>query len=553
MRDTLARFEAAYRQGECPRIDGYVQAAIDAVTRRDLLVELIHTEMELRWQSGEAVRVEEYLARYPNLLDDDAVLLGLIQAEYWLRHRHQTKQTVLPEEYQRRFPRVAGNIEAEVGQTVVMSSSSFYENESSAQGETCSFQTGAGAELAVESAQRRPFASLTWRILRLLKGHATPREFAAGECLMRQGNAGSGLMIICHGNVEIRVADAGGDSYLIDVSGSGGILGEMSLLTDEPCTASAIAAGPVRVLSIPTDEFHALAKEHPPLLQAMAEIVAYRLGRFSRDALSGKTFFGCAIRQRLGRGGMSVVYEADELAMGRRVALKMMSHRLVNDAVALQSFQREADLIETFSHPHIIRMYGRFEAFRTYFIILEFAEGESLDDAIRRRGALPEAEVRKILAQLAGALAYAHAHHVLHRDLKPSNIMLDASGNVKLMDFGLATPLDNVDSAVAVRVAGTPQYMAPEQVHGGELTPATDYFGLGCVAYEMLMGKQLFRDRTFSALLERVRTWTPIPFGALCPQAGGVLAALLETSLHPDPGRRRVDLDLLAHCAYAPQ
>ena len=124
-------------------------------------------------------------------------------------------------------------------------------------------------------------------------------------------------------------------------------------------------------------------------------------------------------------------------------------------------------------------MHGRFKAFRSYFIVLEYCSGFTLDHTIRR--ALPVAELRKIIGQLCSALAYAHERNLVHRDIKPSNVMLTDDGDVKLMDFGLANPVDDTDSKGVV--AGTPRYMAPEQLRGFGVDTRADVFALGVTAW----------------------------------------------------------------------
>jgi serine/threonine-protein kinase len=276
------------------------------------------------------------------------------------------------------------------------------------------------------------------------------------------------------------------------------------------------------------------------------------LGTQVRDVLAGKQLGGYRIRQRAGRGGMAIVYEAEDVQSGRRVALKMMSHRLVYNSEALRLFQREAALIEAFDHPRIIRMYGRFEAFRTYFIVLEFAEGRTLSELLKSQFKFDAGHTRRILGQLAQAIAYAHSRQVLHRDIKPSNLMLGTDGNAKLMDFGLATPLGEPAAAGSPLVVGTPGYMAPEQAAGNPLTVAADYFSLGCVAYELCTGQRLFRGNDLATLERRRREWTAKPFRELCPQAESLLAAALENSLHPDPRQRTLDLEVLSRLARSP-
>src|SRR5690606_14782212 len=128
--------------------------------------------------------------------------------------------------------------------------------------------------------------------------------------------------------------------------------------------------------------------------------VATRLGGMVRDVLAGKTLEGYRFERQLGQGGMSVVYQATEAASNRSVALKMMSHRLVYDTIALQRFQREAGLIEQLQHENIVQMLGRFRAFHTYFIVMEYCDGQSLDAVLRNRRGLKEPEIRKILGQV---------------------------------------------------------------------------------------------------------------------------------------------------------
>lgn len=551
MEHMIARFEEAYRLGECPRIDEYATTVTNPEQRQALLAELIHTELELRLKAGENVCIEDYADQFPLVFQDSAVLLSLIHAEFWLRK--QCGATLNAADYARRFPQFADRLADEFHDTTAITSSSL-SGVSSVLPESDSTVIGvepSDVQLEVAGADSLglPFASLPLNVLRSLRSRMTERQFATGECLIQQGEPGQSLLIVREGTVEICVRDAAGQSHRIDTSGPGEILGEMSLLTDEPCTASAVATEPVRVLALSAADFHALSRQHPRLSRTLSDIVAVRLGRFSRDALAGKTFFDYAIKRRLGRGGMSIVYEAEHVPSARRVALKMMSHRLINDQEALEAFQREADLIEQFDHPHIIRMYSRFAAFRTYFIALEFAAGESLDRTVARRGPLPEAEVRAIMAQVASALAYAHARQVVHRDIKPSNIMLGPDGHAKLMDFGLATPLDAFDAAGPSRVRGTLAYMAPEQLAGQPVTAAADYFAMGCVVYELLMGRRLYHERSLEAVLRQIRNWSPAPFREHCPRASDNLCEILDTALHPDPRQRRLDLERLARCA----
>jgi serine/threonine protein kinase len=370
----------------------------------------------------------------------------------------------------------------------------------------------------------------------------TERRFDAGEFLMRQGEPGDCLMVIQDGSVEVSVTH-GVDRHVLKRSGVGGVFGEMALLTRDPRTADVVALKPVRALALPVEDFHRLARRHPALAEVLSRLTAYRLGRETHDALSGKIFHGYTIRRRLGRGGMAVVYEADETATGRRVALKMMSHRLVFDRNARRQFQTEADLIESFDHPNIARMFGRFEAFHTFFIVMEYCDGSSLDRILAARGTLPVPVVRRIVGQLASALSYAHGRRIVHRDIKPSNVMVNRDGIARLMDFGLARAVPVGGVGAAARTAGTPPYMAPEQLAGEPIGTAADLYALAGTTWEMLTGKSPFRGKSFDALRKEHAAWEIPADGVAAPGIGADLEAFLAGCLVRDPASRKADLE----------
>jgi CRP-like cAMP-binding protein len=388
-------------------------------------------------------------------------------------------------------------------------------------------------------------AELPRRVADLLEEHMQERQFAAEEFLIRQGEPGDSLMVIRSGAVQIGATDEQGQRHWIAKAGRGQVLGEMALLTGEPRTADAIAVKPVRAMVLPADKFHSLARQHPEIAEVLTSIVARRLGAAEHDALAGKTLGGWLIQRRLGKGGMSVVYDARD-AQGRHAALKMMSHRLVYDEEACRQFQREAEIIQSFDHPHIVRMYERFAAFHTYFLALEFCDGRPLDEVLKSTGPLPEPEVRKIVGQLALALGYAHQAGVIHRDVKPTNVMVMRDGTVKLMDFGLARPVDEAPSLTEAAVVGTPAYMAPEQVMGDRLTVEADLFALGAVIWEILAGYRLLGKMNFGELLQTHLEWVPPAVNRLLPDVSEELAAIIETCLAHAPNDRKVNLAQLA-------
>lgn len=391
----------------------------------------------------------------------------------------------------------------------------------------------------------RALLDLAPELLQSIDAAMVERTFAAGEFLMRQGEPGDSLMVVQEGDVEV-VVQVDGSPHVLQRAGALDVFGEMALLTHEPRTASVIARTPVRALVLPADDFHRLASAEPALAEVLSRLTAQRLGEASRDALAGKQFHGYTIRRRLGRGGMAVVYEAEEANSGRRVALKMMSHRLVFRQEHRRRFRQEADLVGSFDHENIARMLGRFEAFHTFFIVMEYCDGPSLDRLLEVRGALEETTVRKILGQLAAALRYAHARRVVHRDITPANVLLRRDGVVKLTDFGIALALPREGGAAAGAVAGTVPYLAPEQLANEPCGFPADLYAVGGLAWQMLTGRPLFDSGGFTALREAHLRWKVPPIDGVRPGLDARLRELLDGTLVRDPAGRRLDLEATA-------
>lgn len=383
----------------------------------------------------------------------------------------------------------------------------------------------------------------------LIEPHMHREAFATGEFLMRQGDTAQSIMVIDEGVVEIFTSDESGARQHINKGSRGDILGEMALLSGEPRSASVLALSDVAALVLPADRFHELAHEHPALSMVLTKLVSDRLAGTGPDVLHGKTLHDHRIIRRLGRGGMSIVYEAIDPA-GQHVALKMMSHSLVYDDYGRDQFEREARAIEALDHENIVRVFGRFAAFHSFFMIMEHCRGADLSAVIKRHGPLPEGEIKKIIGQLASAVLAAHDAGLVHRDIKPANIMLTPEGTIKLMDFGLATPVfDNSLSDVPVHVVGTPRYMAPEQLAGKSVGFPADYFSFGGVVYELLTGKPLFAEKKLSKLIKRHAQWDFPDYDALPPTEEDWCRRLLEACLVCDPQQRTPDLQALTKWA----
>ena len=208
----------------------------------------------------------------------------------------------------------------------------------------------------------------------------------------------------------------------------------------------------------------------------------------------------------LGRGGMGEVYRADDLKLGQPVALKFLPERLLNDGAALARFHREVRVARQISHRNVCRVYDIGEVDGHHFLSMEYIKGEELASLLRRIGRLPQDKAVEIARQLCAGLAAAHSNNVLHRDLKPSNVMIDEEGNVRVTDFGLAGLAEEFREEE--RHAGTPAYMAPEQLNGENASIRSDIYSLGLVLYEIFTGKRVFEAASLAELIEIRRSET---------------------------------------------
>lgn len=195
--------------------------------------------------------------------------------------------------------------------------------------------------------------------------------------------------------------------------------------------------------------------------------------------------------ERIGEGGMGVVYRARYVVNGREVAVKMLPAD-VSDKIVLARFEREMEVLKNLRHINIVRCFGGACEDKQRFYAMELIPGGSLEDVLQSRGKLSWEQVVEYGRQMCAALACSHAAGVVHRDVKPSNFLIAADGSLKLSDFGLATVVAARRITAAGKTAGTLLYMSPEQIRGGDITPASDLYALGCVFYELLTGRPPF-------------------------------------------------------------
>lgn len=272
----------------------------------------------------------------------------------------------------------------------------------------------------------------------------------------------------------------------------------------------------------------------------------------------GKTISNYKILEKLGEGGMGVVYKAQDTKLGREIALKALPEEFAQDRERLARFEREAKLLASLNHPNIATIYGLEESEGLNFLTLELVEGETLAGKLTS-GPLKVKDALEMCRQIAGALESAHEKGIIHRDLKPSNIKVTPEGKIKVLDFGLAkafevaevgdaagmdpykSPTLTVGSSRSGVIMGTAAYMSPEQARGKALDKRTDIWSLGCVFYELLTGQQLFIGETTSDMVAGILKQEP-DWKALPKELPVRIRDLLRRCLQKDPNKRLHDI-----------
>lgn len=241
--------------------------------------------------------------------------------------------------------------------------------------------------------------------------------------------------------------------------------------------------------------------------------------------------------RKLGGGGMADVYLCEDLTLGRHVAIKVLLQRYLNDPTFVERFRREAKAAAGLNQQNLVSIYDWGEVDGTYYIAMEYVEGETLKDLIRRRGRLSGNESVAVTMQLLAAVDFAHRSGIVHRDIKPQNVMLDRSGTVKVMDFGIARAGDS-GMTEAGSILGTAQYLAPEQAKGQPVDERSDLYSVGVCLYEMLTGTVPFKgDSAVTVALKHVNE-VPREPSELVPGMPFALNQIVLKAMAKDPADR---------------
>src|SRR6202521_4531507 len=256
-----------------------------------------------------------------------------------------------------------------------------------------------------------------------------------------------------------------------------------------------------------------------PVIHYLFRPLSSKLSRLSAMPLSAGTKLGTyEIVSAIGAGGMGEVYQAHDTKLGRDVAIKVLPEAFAHDAERLARFQREAKMLAALNHSNIATIFGLEHSDGTHYLVMELVNGETLQERVKREGAVPLEEALTIAKQIAEALEAAHEKSIIHRDLKPANVKVTSEGKVKVLDFGLAkafagdTSTEDIGNSPTLSgaatmqgvILGTAAYMSPEQARGKVVDKRTDIWAFGCVLYELLTDKPAFHGEDITDILAAV-------------------------------------------------
>ncbi len=389
------------------------------------------------------------------------------------------------------------------------------------------------------------FSSISREGLSHLAEKMESRSFSTGAKIIEKGADGDTMFIIRYGRVRVVLSDDDGNSKLAVNLGERDLVGEMALLTGDKRNADVIADEPVETVVVDRKTLQPLLREYPPLARVLTEILGKRLEQGGGMEWVGKY----RLLQKIGEGATSRVYQALHPGLNRLVAIKMLSHTLVYDIPFRDRFLEEARTIAGLVHPNIVQIFDTEFAYATYFIVMELVGGTDLSKMLKSRRILTPIEAMDILRQTAKALSYAHEQGIVHRDVKPANCAVNKTGQVKLMDFGIARRIQKNPSQKRAKVVeGTPRYLAPEAAVGRPVDGRADIYSLGVMAFEMVTGRVPFYSETVRELLQMHVRKAPPDIERIRSGLPEGLTQFIKGSLIKNPEERLVDWKQIIDC-----
>ncbi len=253
--------------------------------------------------------------------------------------------------------------------------------------------------------------------------------------------------------------------------------------------------------------------------------------------MTGRRVSHYELRERIGQGGFGTVYKAEDLTLGRAVAIKAIKSPHQDPRVARERFLREAQAVSQIDHPNVVTVFEVFQEGLTNYLVMQYVKGSSLRQIMGQSPMSAESALR-IAGDIAAGLEAAHAIGVIHRDVKPENVIVEVSGRAKVVDFGVARLVDRSTLTKTGKIVGTLPYMPPEQVKGHVVDARTDIYALGVVLYEMLAGRRPYDSTEEAALFYQIINIDPEPVGAHVHDLPEGVEVIVSKALAKDPGRR---------------
>ncbi len=368
----------------------------------------------------------------------------------------------------------------------------------------------------------------------------TPKQAPEGERFIHQGEEGDVFYIIRSGSCLVNI-ESEGSLYPVDTLGPGDVVGEMAVLTGEKRSANVDAGADTLLWQIAREDFDSACAQHPKLREFLTNVLCKRVTHelVSKGFSIGKYF----LQRALGRGGTSVVFLGSHSTLGMPVAVKMLRHNMAMDPAFVAEFRNEAIAIAQLNHENIVKVYDVEELYRTFFIVMEYVEGRSLEYVVRRKERPTLEAAVNVILQVCSGLKHAHEKGLVHGDVKPGNILIEKDDLVKIVDFGLA----RAPGTQAKHARGSPLYMSPEQIRNHPVDLRTDIYSLGHIAYELITGERARRGTTVPDVLEQhLREPIKDP-GSIIPDLPDELADFIVRATRMDPDERYSSVDQILH------